>query len=37
MELTTYNNCKKEIIALLTQNAGTRDKWQVFDRVKKIV
>ena len=30
MELSTYNNCKKEFIALLTQNAGTRDKWQVF-------
>ena len=30
MELTTYNNCKKEFISLLTQNAGARDKWQVF-------
>lgn len=30
MELTTYKNCKKEFISLLTQNAGLRDKWQVF-------
>ncbi len=30
MELTTYSNCKKEFISLLTQNTGTRDKWQVF-------
>mgnify|MGYP003317424847 CR=1 FL=1 len=30
MELTTYSNCKKEFISLLTQNAGARDKWQVF-------
>lgn len=30
MELTTYNSCKKEFISLLTQNAGSRDKWQVF-------
>jgi len=30
LELTTYSNCKKEFISLLTQNAGSRDKWQVF-------
>ena len=30
MELTTYNHCKKEFISLLTQNAETHDKWQVF-------
>ena len=30
MELNTYKNCKKEFISLLTQNVGTRDKWQVF-------
>lgn len=30
MKLTTYNNCKKEFISLLSQNVGSRHKWQVF-------
>lgn len=30
MELTTYKNCKKEFISLLSQNADSRDKWRVY-------
>ncbi len=30
MVFATYNNCKKEFISLLSQNADSRDKWQVY-------